>query len=302
MNGETLRAVRDPFRVAEALRQVEIPCPAVKRNARGLNCDGSWLTKPFQSGGGIGIEPLVETTRGNTGRRYFQQRIRGPSFSALYLGVPPTAHLVGITRQLIGVPANPFAYRGSIGPLPASASLSTRLVALGSRLTATFGLTGWFGIDYVLNRGIPWPVELNPRYTASVEIHELALGRSLLEVHQRACDGIARESDFPVIGSKPTSAVFGKLIVYARTRGVVPESLRLREEALDLYATNAIADVPWPGSAINTGEPVLTLLASAATAWECARELIRRERKLLRRMRPAIEPNPAPRRRNSQGG
>ena len=48
------------------------------------------------------------------------------------------------------------------------------------RSRSAFGLAGWFGVDFILRDGIPWPVEINPRYTASVEIHELASGRSLL--------------------------------------------------------------------------------------------------------------------------
>ena len=56
------------------------------------------------------------------------------------------------------------------------------------RWRSAFGLVGWFGVDYILRDGIPWPVEINPRYTASLEIHELASGRSLLPEHRHACE------------------------------------------------------------------------------------------------------------------
>ena len=36
------------------------------------------------------------------------------------------------------------------------------------------GLRGVFGIDAIVRNGVPWPVEVNPRYTASVEVIEIA--------------------------------------------------------------------------------------------------------------------------------
>ena len=72
-------------------------------------------------------------------------------------------------------------------------------------LASAFGLVGWFGVDYVLRDGNPWPVEINPRYTASLEIHELASGRSLLAEHRRACEGDAASSATP--GSSRSAAI-----------------------------------------------------------------------------------------------
>jgi predicted ATP-grasp superfamily ATP-dependent carboligase len=284
IDGEALRAIRDPIRVARELKQAGIPCPKSTRAANGCPRDGSWLIKPLHSAGGKGIRPLMEAGSFRLGSRYLQQRLKGPSFSALYIGTPRQVRLVGITRQLIGTPSCPFAYRGSIGPLPAPASISARLKALGSALTSTFGLIGWFGVDYVLNRGIPWPVEINPRYTASVEIHELFLGRSLLCDHRRACEGTSDESDRAEIAAGPPRPVFGKLIVYAPRPLVVPQCLRIAKEFRELFAVNSIADVPWPGASIDVGQPIMTLLARAPTVAACRKRLVRLEQKWLNRL------------------
>ena len=96
--------------------------------------------------------------------------------------------LIGVTRQLIGAPGSPFAYRGSIGPVTISERLKARLDLMGRVLASEFALVGLFGVDFILRDDEPWPVEVNPRYTASVEVLELALGRSLLAEHLRACD------------------------------------------------------------------------------------------------------------------
>ncbi len=284
MAGETLRAIRDPFRVARVLTKAGIPCPAVTLAARELPLDGSWLKKPVKSGGGKGIAPLVDAESVRLDFHYLQQRVTGPSFSALYIGTPREARLVGITRQLIGAPGSPFGYRGSIGPWPMTAPLAARLRALGTVLCANFGLTGWFGIDYVLNGGVAWPVEINPRYTASIEIHELFRGQSLLDDHVRACEGIALEHDCPAVPAEPSRPVFGKLIIYAPRQFIVPECLRLRAEDRDPVALGSIADVPWPGTSVDVGQPVMTLLASAPALVACRKRLLRLERKWLGRL------------------
>ena len=86
-SARTLRIVRDPIRVAALLQEQGIPFPAVRRDPQGLPRDGSWLVKPLAfrrrprhpAADGRAIDqPSVPC--------YFQERIDGPSFSALYIG------------------------------------------------------------------------------------------------------------------------------------------------------------------------------------------------------------------------
>src|SRR5262249_16249101 len=155
----------------------------------GLPRDGTWLIKPLRSGGGRDIRPLNAAVDRTARSCYFQERIDGPSYSALYIGDCSGAHLVGVTQQLLGVAGSPFIYRGIIGPCPISDALASKLRRLGEAIARGFAIPGWFGIDYVLRDNDPWPVEVNPRYTASVEIHELASRRALMLEHRRACAG-----------------------------------------------------------------------------------------------------------------
>ena len=92
-----------------------------------------------------------------------------------------------MTRQLLGTPGSPFAYRGNIGPSLVPAPLMSRLRQLGNVLSSAFRLVGLFGVDYIQHDDEPWLVETNPRYTASVEVFELATHRTLLTEHLRAC-------------------------------------------------------------------------------------------------------------------
>ena len=94
-------------------------------------------------------------------------------------------------RQLIGesrLNAAPFAYCGSIGPLRRRASpLERQIVRCGQMLGSEFGLRGLFGVDFLLDAdSVAWLTEVNPRYTASVEVLEDGLGISLLGEHVQA--------------------------------------------------------------------------------------------------------------------
>ncbi len=206
---ETLLAVRDPRRVADVLTRNGLSCPQVYTDPASLPRDGSWFKKPLASGGGRGIEPLIDQTDTGpaTSTCYFQERIDGPSFSALYIGDHSRARLIGVTRQFIGrIEGSSFGYLGSIGPVPMTERLASRLESLGGVVTSAFGLAGWFGVDFILRDGIPWPVEVNPRYTASVEIYELASGRALLPLHRHVCDTLMQSSAAPARVDMPLGA------------------------------------------------------------------------------------------------
>jgi len=284
VDAETLRAVRDPVRVANILRAVGIPCPAVRRDRHGLPRDGSWLKKPLCSAAGRGIEPLTTQNDRDAPSCYFQERIRGPSYSALFIGERFGGRLIGVTRQLIGMAGSPFAYRGNIGPLPITKTLAAKLLVLGNALTSAFGLAGWFGVDYILRGGNPWPVEINPRYPASLEIYELASRRALLVDHRRACEGVVAPQESQGQTDLPRPRVVAKLILHAARTLVVPEIATGEPVSTDLFAIRSIADVPWPGTCFDPGDPVMTLFASGENPAACRSRLIALERKWIRQL------------------
>ena len=201
-----LRAVRDPLRVAEALRANGLDAPEVRLSPEGLPRDGSWMVKPLASGGGRLVQILDENWRTCAEPCYFQQQLEGPSYSALFIADRGAADLIGVTKQLVGSPGSPFGYRGSVGPWQPSDALTRRLRAIGQTLSSSFALAGWFGVDFILHDGRPWPVEVNPRYVASIEVLELAMGRSLMAEHLRACGASGdRTPLFKAIGRRRLS-------------------------------------------------------------------------------------------------
>ncbi len=277
VGARTLREVRDPFKVADVLARNGISCPAVRRDSRGLPWNETWLKKPLRSGGGRGIEPLTFQNDSSSRAHFFQERIVGPSFSALFIGEISRAHFIGTTRQLIGSAGSRFTYRGSIGPWQIDKVLGGQLEQMGNAIALGFGLAGWFGVDFVVSDGIPWPVEINPRYTASVELYELAWNRSLFGEHRRACKGTASAGDPSVKIAHSPPRIIAKWILYASQRMVVPAIVPHENEPEDVFGVGSIADIPYPDICVNRGEPMMTLLVAGTDVAECWSRLVRLE-------------------------
>lgn len=280
-----VRAVRDPFKVAETLRRAGLPAPGLCRQPDDLPRDGSWLAKPLDSAGGRGIRPLDSQNHPNRRAMYFQERVEGIPLSAVYLATESGCRFVGATWQWVGIPAAPFAYRGSIGPFALSVEEQDRFARLGQTLTEAFGLVGLFGIDLILRDAVPWPVEVNPRYTASVEVLELALGRSLLAEHAAACGGGPSRAPAP---ARAHARFVGKAIVYAEFACRFPEfELSVPDP---LGAVPDAADLPHPGTRFEPGDPVLTVFACGASVSDCRDRLERQRNAWTGRLEPVPSP------------
>jgi predicted ATP-grasp superfamily ATP-dependent carboligase len=295
-----LRAVRSPATLYRILRDHGIPCPPTCTRPPGPR-DGRWLVKPVAGAGGAGIRFWAgRPPRGNK-RVYYQQFIEGDPCSAVYVG----ARLIGASVQLIGEPwlhARPFQYCGSLSGLPQTL-LPENLARLGTVLAEAAGLRGLFGVDFIQRDGVAWPVEINPRYTASVEVVELAQGMSLLANHCRAFDpaihlapcprGLGFQPDQPEwSGYKPNlrgeeRTVVGKAILFARAALTFPadgpwqDALRHPPGPWDMPR---FADIPHPGDRIEAGRPVLTFFAAADSHGGCRAALQETARDLDRRL------------------
>ena len=293
VGGDVLRRVRNPFLVAEALRRAGLPAPECRSSAVGLPTDGSWLFKGRRSSGG----GLVAAWRGEQTVRaqpgwYFQKRIAGESQAAVFVAAAAEARLVGVTEQLLAS-ASPgqdplpggegeldaFRYCGSLGPLHLTDSQYERFEQIGNILAREFNLAGLFGVDCIAAGDEIWPVEVNPRYTASVEVLERAIGVLAIEWHVASCRGRRLPKEIP-----PTTGCvrFGKTIVYAPTRSGMSDVVIDAELVAEWQAANAdslwprFADLPAPGTKIAAGQPVFTLFASAGDR-QTLREKLARE-------------------------
>ena len=243
---------------------------------------GAYLVKPLRGCGGRGIRPW-HPGQPVPSDHHLQRRIEGTSISAVYRAEPDAVHLVGLTEQLIGAAifgARGFQYCGSIGPLTVTGTQQHAVEQFGRRLVDRFHLAGLFGVDYVLDsEGLFWPVEVNPRYTASVEVLERATGRPALRSVRKA----GSLSSGPAAGewspgpSQGPPVLVGKAIVFARHRLGVPDLFAL-------IRPGRIADVPPVGQSVEAGRPICTLLARGPDRAACLGRLGAMARCLYRRL------------------
>jgi predicted ATP-grasp superfamily ATP-dependent carboligase len=242
---DAVRLVRDPFAVAKMLGS---RFPEV-RPADGPPPAGDWLRKPLRGAGGTGVrraDPGEDTSE----QHFYQRFVPGEPFSLAYRAGP-----VGFARQLVGTPwlhAGGFRYAGNVSVIAPPARHRDQVLA-AARLRAAGGVSGLFGLDFVDDGTATHTVEVNPRYPASVEVHEFATGVSLL----------GRAAPPP-----PARRVVGKAVYYAPHALTVPASGPWDDSLTryhDVWRRPDFADIPHPGDAIPAGQPVVTLLADGPT-------------------------------------
>ena len=292
---ETLRAIRDPQRLAEVLREEGLQSPDQWSgcNAEGRN-SRRWLVKPIRGSAGLGVRfataaDLAQPPRGT----FVQEYIAGESCSATFVAAGSRAALLGATRQLVGRDwglSPEFLYVGSLGPLDLSEVEQTKLRRLGDALALRFGLVGLFGVDLIRTADELWPVEVNPRYTASIEVLERVTVSHFLAFHAAACESGSLPESPPV-----THRVFaGKAVVYARSdctwgrESLAASGLAIASESLppktpDPLAARwpEIADLPSEGQRFQAGQPVATVFSTGDSLGEVEQHLRSREVALL---------------------
>jgi len=264
-----LQRVRNPITLMRALRGRGFAVPETRASPPDAGCLGRrWLMKPRRSGGGHGTSawhPAAAVPR----RSYLQERIPGPAGSILFLADGRRAVPLGLSRQLVGDPAfgaHGFRYCGSLlgttrrPVFDRQDHLLDTARALAEAVTEEFGLVGLNGIDFIARSGMPYPIEVNPRYSASMELAERATGVSLFELHRAACRGLL-PAEQSVAG-----LVTGKGIVFAHRDVTVGEGLRWT-------AGGDLADVPRPGERIQAGHPICTIFATGTDASTCTQRL-----------------------------
>jgi predicted ATP-grasp superfamily ATP-dependent carboligase len=280
--------VRDAARLASLLRGRGLPALDHRFADDAPQPDGRWMLKPKRGGSGRGVRVWDAGARDSTTLRephYFQERREGLPISALYVGFPQGAQLVGVAQQIVGeacANAAPFRYCGSIAPIDVPDALREQIDQTGRAVAENGRLRGLFGVDYLFDGKAAWPVEVNPRYTASVELFERAHAVALLSWHWRACELLgagkrAREAEGAFAAGLQAvlctpGRVVGKMIFYA-PRDLVTGPLRGLANAWESEGWPGIADRPAPGTRIAAGHPVCTVFAEGADPAECLRGL-----------------------------
>lgn len=297
--GDVLERVRSPREVASTLDHAGLLFPETRDLTDGLPRDGSWLVKTYQGASGSGVRELsteygersaenaiLQDASSAPRRAYYQRRVAGTPAAAVFVAADGTAALLGVTQQLIGdewLRSHGFQYSGAIGPLPIGDAARSTIEQIGNTLASEFGLMGLFGVDMIINDQGVWTIEVNPRYTASVEIVERITGTRAIDLHAAACTSQRAGASPPPRAKsthesgRPPVHAHGKAILFAK------EDVALTPQFVE-YALAESQRSPWPTLAdispandpIEAGRPILTLFAEGASVSEVEARLRQR--------------------------
>jgi predicted ATP-grasp superfamily ATP-dependent carboligase len=144
---------------------------------------------------------------------------------------------------------------------------------MGNALAGEFSLRGAFGVDFLVHDGRIAPVDLNPRWTASVEVLERALGWNGFAMNAERFAGSS--------GSRETAGDLGlksrdfncknrdfghegmavaKAILFAAKEVKAPRLARNSVAGCELF------DLPAAGTKIGAGEPIVSVIVEAKSA------------------------------------
>jgi predicted ATP-grasp superfamily ATP-dependent carboligase len=181
-----------------------------------------------------------------------------------------------MSRQLVGdgrFGAAGFRYCGNvlapIGDLHFTRGARTlqSACAVAAFVAREFDLVGINAIDFIARDGVVHPIEVNPRWSASVELVERAFGVATFAAHAEACaDGVLARFDLRA-GLRHLSRAVGKAIVFAR------EDLVAGDTSGWLFRGD-VRDVPNPGDRIPAGHPICTVFADGRDSKDCEAGLV----------------------------
>lgn len=234
-----------------------------------------WLAKPVRSGGGW--RNRFHAGRGPVefDKEFLQEYVPGVSFSCTFAGDGKQGEIIGISRQLIGLRhfgSEGFKYCGNLFPAPIPRALQRPLGLLVRELTSEFGLRGLNGIDFILSRGKIVLIEVNPRFTASMELIARAGFPNLISLHVRSSQG---KLELPHWKWRNTE-ILGKAVCYARSGTVLRDP--------DFLFRCGVRDITVPAKVVQPGRPLFSLFSTGATLPHCFRRLVQKAGEMYRRV------------------
>ena len=268
---------RDPRRLTHALQGAGLAGPEVRFTRAASDTGVAWLLKRVHSGGGEGVTVWrrgAAVPRGS----YLQRRIAGVAGSIVFAADGRAAVPLGVSRILAGdarFGADGFRYCGNIlapaGDLqfPDDSRLVEQATRVAQVVTRTFGLVGVNGVDFIAGRGgIPYAIEVNPRYTAAMELVERAYALSVFRIHAQACQGVLPTFDLAAQRRRAAETV-GKAVLYARHPSTLGDSRRWLGDP-------DVRDISPPGTRFASRDPICTIFARGRHARTCLAALRQR--------------------------
>ncbi|WP_085315710.1 ATP-grasp domain-containing protein [Derxia lacustris] len=256
--GWVWRRVKTPSIFFVRLSALGIPHPETRAD-RPPETAG-WLRKCASGTGGWHVQPLDAVVDAGACDCFHQRVVPGVPMSALFLANGSEVRIVGFNRQLVGPCGDrPFVYRGVIGPVALPARLAARIGDALRALVGEFGLVGLNSLDFMANGDDFSVLEINPRPSASMALHDDAVPGGLLQAHVEACR--ARRLPPLALAPRDRTAIRGCETVFAQ------RALTLDEPAIVwLERRGWCHDIPAGAATLLPDQPICTVSADAPDA------------------------------------
>lgn len=289
LDAAMLQTLRDPEKWSLWARSTGLKWPRTDSQSTHViptSLSSDWLKKSRNGVGGLHVSQCSAGMTLEPGD-YFQEHLQGESIGVTFLSDGRSNHWIGCTASWSAddfAAPGPYVYRGSVGPIALDAQETHCLSDFGALVRQESGLRGLWQADLIRNQDGLWLLEINPRWSASMELLDAALGLPLVSLHVGA---IGNETT-STRNSHQASMAIGKCIVYA-TRDITHSHAQLETwwsrrwtgETERLDSGVAIADIPNSRDVIPGGYPILTCLAAHQDRNELANRLRRAAARVL---------------------
>jgi predicted ATP-grasp superfamily ATP-dependent carboligase len=247
---EALRKPREFFGRLSVLR---IPYPEVAWQLPADRAD--WLVKDAASSGGWQIHAATEDGDAiePDGRRYFQRLHPGVPMSALFVANGRAARIVGINALIVERHGLlPYVYHGAIAPVTLSPRTFEQVSSCVEAIVREWRLVGVNGVDFLLDGEHVAVLEINPRPTATLALHDHRTPRGLMHAHVEAC----MREQLPDVQASDEVGLGGQTIVFAKSAVMMTTVL-----CDYLQALGFVHDIPSVGTTTPAGAPFCSVSA-----------------------------------------
>jgi|GEM_PF-2125865 predicted ATP-grasp superfamily ATP-dependent carboligase len=261
-----------------------------------------WLWKTANKGGGLGVSKIQSESEfayffAENQTDFLQQFIPGAPYGAtIIISANGHAEWVGACRLLpaserlqhldIQIVSNhgsvervvtsyepredfPFLFAGAVGPCRISTCIQEQLLRFAEACFRTFGIRGWFQVDFIVDEAEQsWVLEVNPRWSATMEIYERTYGMSLTAKHLEAWDICVAPT---AVRQPEAGLVCWKDVIYADDDFLWTQTHLDRVDTLNtkyraVYGWDLIADIPNSQQSFAPGMPIFSVLAMGKTS------------------------------------
>lgn len=209
----------------------------------------SWQSRPKR----IGIGTMEDQSPANPSW-YRQRRVVGNSIGVTAFADRESVCLLGFCRSKdhrIG--DRPFIYCGSTGPFALPGPLQAGVLPVAQNFACDRNWRGCFNLDLMVSGNEIYLLEINSRYSSSMELMERTIGRSLIAAT------IAANTGSPMTRLSPVEhpSTWDKTILYAK------RAMTVTSQNLETLVTESgsLHDVPAVGTVVQVGQPICTRIS-----------------------------------------